>query len=313
MKQVRVGVVGVGYLGQFHAEKYAALDSAELIGVCDIDAATAAAVAASTDSAAFDRPADLLGLVDAVVIAANTHTHYELAKLYLENGIHVFVEKPMTSNSHEAGELVRLAEDKALKLQVGHIERFNPALVAAQTQLTEVRFIECHRLAAFKSRGADVDVVLDLMIHDLDVILALVNSDPRSISAVGISVLTDKADIANARIEFENDAIANVTASRVSTSTQRKFRVFQANQYVSIDFDNGKVQRVTSDANGPHSERTLHIDEWSLEKGDALMAEASAFVESILTNTPCRVTGQDGRSALELAESIVGKIEERWR
>lgn len=311
MKAVRAAVVGVGYLGRFHAEKYAALERADLIGVCDMDENTAAAVASDLGTRAVGRPEELIGAVDAVTIAASTSAHYELARLFLENGIHVLVEKPMTSTSAEAAELVRLAEDSGLKLQVGHIERFNPALLAARERLTEVRFIECHRLAAFKARGVDVDVVLDLMIHDLDVILSLVNARPATISAVGIPVLTGTADIANARIEFENGAIANVTSSRVSTSTQRKFRVFQPNQYVSIDFDSGKVQRVTSDANWSHGEPPLQIDDWNLEKGDALLAETSAFVDAILADTPCVVTGRDGQAALELAETIVAKVEER--
>jgi predicted dehydrogenase len=312
MSGIRVAVVGVGYLGRFHAEKYAALASTELVAVCDAVPDVATSVAAALDTSAVSDPRALIGQVDAVTIAASTSAHFELAKLFLEHDVHVFIEKPMTRTSAEAAVLVQMAEARTLKLQVGHIERFNPALLAARERLTEVRFIECHRLAAYKPRGVDVDVVRDLMIHDLDVILTLIRSRPRVISAVGIPVLTDKADIANARIEFESGAIANVTASRVSTTTQRKFRVFQPNQYVSIDFDSGKVQRVTSEPQRRQGDSPFTIDEWNLQKGDALMAEVESFVESIVNDTPCQVSGKDGQSALELAEAIVARIEERW-
>jgi predicted dehydrogenase len=312
MTGLRAAVVGVGYLGRFHAEKYAALETAELVGVCDTDRATAERVAKHVGTDIFDAPEDLIGHVDAVTIAASTSAHFALAKLFLENGVHVLVEKPMTHSSAEAAELVRIAARHGAKLQVGHIERFNPALLAARERLTEVRFIECHRLAAFTARSTDIDVVRDLMIHDLDVILSLVNASPTSISAVGIPVLTDQADIANARIEFDSGAIANVTASRVSTSMQRKFRVFQPNQYVSIDFDAGNVQRVTSDPSVRGTRSPFKVDEWSLEKGDALLAETRAFVASIRNDSPCLVTGEDGQRALELAESIVAKIKQRW-
>jgi predicted dehydrogenase len=198
-----------------------------------------------------------------------------------------------------------------LKLQVGHVERFNPALLSARESLTEVSFIECHRLAPFKPRGADVNVVLDLMIHDLDVMLSLVDAAPVSVSAVGITVLTETVDIANARIEFEGGAIANVTASRVSTSAQRKFRVFQRNQYVSIDFGEGEVQRVVSDGAWREGREPLKIERWNLDKGDALLAETASFVDAVLHDRPCAVPGRDGLAALQLAEAIIADIERR--
>lgn len=311
MSAISIAVVGVGYLGRFHAQKLAALADVELAGVCDIEAATAAAVARDVGTASFTDPTELLGKVDAVSIATSTSAHFELARFFLDNDVHVFVEKPMTRTSAEAGELVQLAARRKLKLQVGHIERFNPALLAARADLENVRFIECHRLAAFKPRGVDVDVVLDLMIHDLDVILSLVDAKPRRVSAVGIPVLTDKADIANARIEFDNGAIANVTASRVSTSVQRKFRVFQPNHYISIDFDARKVQRVVSDGVWRAGEMPFRIEEWNLDKGDALEAELRAFVDAIRNDTPCIVSGEDGRLALELAERIIAAMRAR--
>jgi len=313
MNPLKVAVVGAGYLGTFHAQKYASLPNAELVAVCDIDGAKADKLAVTLDTEATVDPRALLGRVEAVTIAADTAAHYELAKLFLDNGVHVLVEKPMTHTSAEAEALVAIATANGLKLQVGHIERFNPALLAARERLTEVRFIECHRLAAFKPRSMDVDVVLDLMIHDLDVILSLVSAEPSIVSAVGIPVLTDKADIANARIEFTNGAIANVTASRVSTSMQRKFRVFQPNQYVSIDFDAGKIQRVTRHAEWRDKEMPFEIDDWSLAKGDALLAEASAFVDAVQTDSPVQVSGEDGKRALELAEKILDDIARRRR
>jgi predicted dehydrogenase len=209
--------------------------------------------------------------------------------------------------------LTELADRRKLKLQVGHVERFNPALLSARAGLSKVSFIECHRLAPFKGRGADVSVILDLMIHDLDVILSLVDAAPVEVSAVGIPVLTDDVDIANARIEFANAAIANVTASRVSTGAQRRFRVFQANQYVAIDFGSGEVRRVTRRAEWREGQAALDEESWSLEKGDALLAETQAFVTAIREDRPCEVSGADGVAALELAERIIAEIERRAR
>jgi predicted dehydrogenase len=308
MKRVRIAVVGAGYLGRFHAQKLAALEHAELVGVCDIDLATATAVAAETGSTAYSDIADLLDRLDAVSIAATTSAHFDLARACLERDIHVFVEKPIAQSSAEGAQLVALAAAKGLTLQVGHIERFNPALLTAQDMLHDVRFIESHRLAAFKARGVDVDVVLDLMIHDLDVILALVRSKPVQVSAVGIPVLTNRVDIANARIEFENGAIANVTASRVSTTAQRKLRAFQPNQYLSIDFGAGTVQRVTSDGASGKVDQPFNVENWILDKGDPLMAELAAFVDAVRNATAPPVTGEDGRLALELAEQVLASM-----
>ena len=251
--------------------------------------------------------------LDAVVLVTPHTQHYPQAKAALLRDINVLVEKPMTRTSAEAAILTDLAAARGLKLQVGHVERFNPALLAARESLTTVRFIECHRLAPFKGRGADVNVILDVMIHDLDVILSLVDAAPRAVSAVGIPVLMDDVDIANARIEFENGAVANVTASRVSTTPQRRFRVFQPNQYVSIDFGNGEVRRVTKQGDWREGGPPLREEAWNLEKGDALLAETEAFVDSIVTDKPCVVSGADGVAALKLAEMIGEDIARRRR
>ncbi len=217
-----------------------------------------------------------------------------MARFFLEHGVHCLVEKPLTRTSAEAAVLTKLAAERKLKLQVGHVERFNPALLAARETLTTVRFIECHRLAPFKGRGADVNVILDVMIHDLDVILSLVDSKPIDVSAVGIPVLMDDIDIANARIEFANGAIANVTASRVSTTPQRRFRVFQPNQYVSIDFGNGEVRRVTKDGDWREGGAPLR---WSKpgtsKKATHCSPKPSAFVDAIVNDTPAVVSGTD--------------------
>jgi predicted dehydrogenase len=314
VKKLRTAVVGVGYLGRFHAQKHRALaDIIDLVAVCDRDSARARAVAAEVGTEAVTDYRALVDEIDAVTIAASTAEHFALARFFLEHGVHVLVEKPMTRTSEEAAILTELAAARGLKLQVGHVERFNPALLAARETLTTVRFIECHRLAPFKGRGADVNVILDVMIHDLDVILSLVDSAPVGVSAVGIPVLMDDIDIANARIEFANGAIANVTASRVSTTAQRRFRVFQPNQYVSIDFGNGEVRRVSKDGEWREGTVPLKEEAWNLEKGDALLAETKAFADAIRSDTPCVVSGADGLAALELAELIGADIARRQR
>ena len=309
MTALRAAVVGVGHLGRFHAQKYAALDGVKLVAVCDLDRDRAREIAAAHGARPVFDHRELPGRVDAVTIAADTSAHFELARFFLERGVHVLVEKPMTATSEEGRELTRIADRNDLRLQVGHVERFNPALLSARERLSSVQFIECHRLAPFKDRGADVNVVLDLMIHDLDLILSLLGSEPVRVSAVGIPVLTDTADIANARIEFDSGAIANVTASRVSTATQRKFRVFHAGQYLSIDFGGGEVQLIsrTESGEGP----ALREERWSLAKGDALLAEVESFCNAIRTRSPCEVSGRDGVLALEVAERITADIEAR--
>lgn len=311
MKPVRTGVIGVGYLGRFHAQKYAASDRAELVAVCDLDEAVGQSVAHETGTEFVADYRALADAVDAVSIAASTSAHNELSRFFLEHDVHVLVEKPMTVTSAEALDLTKLAEKRDLRLQVGHIERFNPALIAAREGLGPPSFIECHRLAPFNQRSADVNVVLDLMIHDLDVILSLVDAKPVSVSAVGIAALTDTVDVANTRIEFSSGAIANVTASRASTRSERKFRVWQDQQYVSIDFGRGIVQKVRSRGTWHEDESPLDQESWNLEKGDALADEIEAFLVAVQSGAQCIVSGRDGLAALELAEMILEDIRRR--
>ncbi len=313
MKKVRAAVVGVGYLGRFHAQKYKALETVEFVGVCDASSERAAQVAAELQVASFADYRQLKGHVDAVTIASTTRTHFDIAKFFLENGVHVNVEKPMTVTIAEAEELVQIAKNKNLKLQVGHVERFNPALKSAQEKLGVPLFIECHRLAAFKPRGVDVDVVLDLMIHDLDVILSLVKSPVKSVAAVGAPVLTKFVDIANARLEFESGTVANVTASRVSQNATRKFRVFQHDQYLSIDFGSGELNLTTKKGEWKDDQIPLDFESWNLEKADALLEETRAFIQSVQTGAPLVVSGTDGLVAMRVATQVQKEIAARLK
>lgn len=310
--KLKAGVVGVGHLGRWHAQKYKMVEDVELLGVCDTNKEQAQKVAGELGvKPYFDLDSLIKDGVQAVTVAASTPAHYVLVKKLLEKGVHVLVEKPIASTSAEAIELCDLADKMGVKLQVGHVERFNPAFEAAREKITRPQFIEVHRLAPFKVRSTDVDVVLDLMIHDLDVVLSLVKSDYESVSAVGSPVLTKVLDLANARIEFKNGAVANLTASRVSQNAQRKFRVFQPDQYVSMDFQAGELNILTK--TGEWTGDTLPIDhqQFSLEKGDALLAETRAFVDAVVNDRPVLVSGRDGLRALRLAEAIIENARKR--
>lgn len=311
--RVRCAVVGVGHLGRIHAQKYQAVPEAELVGVCDIASQTSERVGAELGVPWFTDARDLLGKVDAVTIAASTAAHFELCKLFLGNGVHVLVEKPITTRSDEAAVICDIADEAGLRLQVGHIERYNPALRAVREKLRKPMFVECHRLAPVTSRSTDIDVVLDLMIHDLDVILSLVQSPAKLVSAVGTPVLTKELDIANARIEFESGAVANVTASRVSLNTQRKFRVFQRDQYLSIDFQSGEVNLLTKTGEWTEGKMPLERETHTIAKGDALLDETRDFVLSIAGDqpAPAGVSGRDALEALKLAEAIIADAKAR--
>lgn len=312
MSPLKCAVVGVGHLGRFHAQKYHAIEDAELVAVVDTHPERAAEVAMSLSTEALVDYKELVGKVDCATVAAITPVHYEIAKFLLENGIHVNVEKPLTTTSEEGEELCEIAEKNNLVLQVGHVERFNPALISAREKLKTPLFIECHRLAPFKPRSMDVTVIHDLMIHDLDVILSLVKGDPVvDVSAIGSPVLTKLPDIANARIEFESGCVANVTSSRVSQRSERKFRVFQPDQYLSIDFGTGEVNLLTKTGEFTGEDLPLDADAWSLDKGDALLDETKSFLNSIREGKPAVVTGRDGLVALKLAEQILDQINQR--
>jgi predicted dehydrogenase len=304
--KLKTAVVGVGHLGRFHAQKHKMISEVELVGVCDTSADQAQRVAKELGVQPFTSLQDLLREgVQAVTVAASTPAHYALVKELLSHDVHVLVEKPIASSTREAEELCELAERRRLKLQVGHVERFNPAFQSARERITKPLFVECHRLAPFKVRSVEVDVVLDLMIHDLDVVLSLIKSDVVSVSSVGSPVLTKLLDITNARLEFANGAVANLTASRVSQSTQRKFRVFQPDQYVSIDFQSGEVNILTKTGEWKDGEIPLAHDQLSMEKGDALLSETQSFVRSVMEDQPVAVSGIDGLKALRLAEKVI--------
>lgn len=302
---LKCAVVGVGYLGRFHAQKYKSLENVSLEYVCDSFDDQAKKVAEELSVKYTSDYKSLVGKIDAVTIASTTSTHFEIAKFFLENGINVLIEKPMTTTSEEGQVLCDLAKKNNLKLQVGHIERFNSAFLSAKEKLTKPLFIECHRLAPFNPRGNDVSVVLDLMIHDIDVVLSLVKSKPIQVQSVSTPVLTETSDIANARVQFESGAVANITASRISKTAQRKFRVFQKDQYLSIDFGEGKVDLYSKTGELKEGELPIKTESWNLEKSDALLEETKAFVASVIDDTPCMVTGEDGLQALILAEKII--------
>lgn len=310
MSNLKCAVIGVGYLGRFHAQKYQLLAEADLIAVCDLNAEICEAVSSELGVPAYFDYKDLFGKVDAVSIAATTNQHYQIAKECLQQGIHVLIEKPITETVEQADELIALADESQLKLQVGHLERFNAARLALDEYLEQPLFIESHRLAPFNPRGTDVNVILDLMIHDIDLIHTIVNSPIANIEAQGAPVLSQSIDIANARITFENHCVANVTASRISFKTERKTRIFQPNSYISIDYQNKQFavfQKGEAEMFPGIPEITRHQS--IFEKGDALLEEIRAFLACITTKTKPLVTGQEGRDALFTAAKITSLID----
>jgi predicted dehydrogenase len=307
--RLRTAVIGVGYLGRFHAQKYAVLPGAQLVGVADTLAANREAVAAELGTRAVADYRELIGAVDAVSIVTTTTSHHEIAKAFLEAGVHVLVEKPMTVTALEAEDLIATARAKRLVLQVGHLERFNAAVQALQPTVTVPRFIESARLAPFKVRGTEVNVVLDLMIHDIDLILSIVRSPVIAVDAIGSSVFSQEIDIANARLRFANGCVANATASRVSLKTERKLRMFLDDAYVSVDLHQ-KVLTVIRKGSGVSADGMpqVAIEENSFEQGDALKAEIEAFIAAVATGTEPPVTGEDGLLALRTAISITEQV-----
>ncbi len=308
MSNVRVGVVGVGYLGQHHARIYSELPGVELVGVVDVDQEKAGRVAAQSRTRAIATHRDLLDQVQAVSIVVPTVNHYEIARDFLEAGIDVLLEKPMTVTLEEADRLIDLAAKKDAILQIGHLERFNSVVRALDGRIREPRFIESHRLGPFMERGTDVHVVLDLMIHDIDIILSLVNSPVELIRAVGVPVLSSQIDIANARIEFAGGCVANVTASRVSREKMRKVRIFQPDAYLSLDYVGQEVMICRRVFDGPNARPRLEIEKLEIEKEEPLKAEIASFIESVSTRRAPIVSGVEGREALRVALEILKAI-----
>lgn len=309
MPALRTGVIGAGYLGRFHAQKYAQAPGAELVAVADIDPGRAAQVAGELGTRAVTEWRELLGGLDAVSIVTPTPRHYAIARAFLEAGTHVLVEKPMTTTPEEARALIALAAERGRVLQVGHLERFNAAVLAAVPLLGRPRFIECHRLAPYRERGTDVNVVLDLMIHDLDLVQAIAGSAVESIDAIGTPVFSDEIDIANARIRFANGCVANATASRVSMKTERKLRIFQDDAYLSLDLQQKILTVIRKRADAVQAgQLPVSIEEASFEQGDALAAEIESFLDCIRRGAPPVVSGADGLRALETAVAITERV-----
>ena len=305
----RVAVIGVGHLGKWHADKYAASADCELVAVVDTNLDNARGIAQKHCVDAHEDYRDVIPRVDAISLVVPTSLHYKIARDFLEAGIHCFIEKPITVTVDEADELIRIADERELVLQVGHIERFNSVLMDISGRLNQPRFIESTRLAPFTPRATDVSVVLDLMIHDIDIILYLIESPIESISASGISVLSDTIDIANARIAFENGCVANVTASRISRKRERRLRVFQKDAYLSADLQ-GKVLSINRKGETDNAEgyRDITHEEFKFEDGDALNLEVLDFIQAIRGGGRPRVNGKDGRRALATAIAITDQM-----
>lgn len=322
MDKIKIGIVGVGHLGKLHLKNLLEIKSAECSGIFDIDIEKAKAIADEFKVNHFKSLEDLFNNSDGVIISTTTSTHYEVGKLALEIGNHIFIEKPITSTVTEAEKLINLAKEKNKIIQVGHIERFNPAILSLDKYQLNPMFIQSDRLSQFNPRGTDVAVVLDLMIHDIDIILHLVKSDVEKIDANGVAVVSDSIDIANARIQFKNGAVANVTASRISQKKMRKMRMFQRDAYITIDFLQGisEIYRLVKP-----DEETLGISYGEIGVGErrkkviyeqpeipevnAMKYEQKLFIKSIVENIPPVVSGEDGKKALEVADYIIKTIE----
>jgi predicted dehydrogenase len=305
---MRVAVIGVGYLGKHHARILSALDGVELVAVVDTNRDRAEAIAAANRTRACFDASELAGLVDAVTIAVPTAIHHDIAMPFLDAGIPVLVEKPIAASLAEADALIAAAARTNTLLAVGHTERFNPAVEAARPLLGDPRFIEVHRLGTFPERSLDIDVVFDLMIHDLDIVLSLVRSEVEAIEAVGVPVLTGRVDIANARLRFANGCIANLTASRISRDRVRKIRFFQPAAYVSIDYAAKKVEVWRLKPGAPGAMPSIDGGEMQVPDEEPLKRELSDFVQAIAARRAPLVTGEDGRRALALAAAITDKM-----
>jgi predicted dehydrogenase len=304
---LRVAAIGVGHLGRHHARILATLPGAILVGVVDVKPDRAAEIAAAHGSRPFTDYRDLFGQVDAVSIAVPTETHLEVASAFLDRGIPVLVEKPLARSVEDADRMIAQAASRGVVLAVGHTERFNPAVAAAAPLLQDPRFIEVHRLGTFPERSLDIDVVFDLMIHDLDVVLSIVRSPVASVEAVGVPVLTGRVDIANARLRFENGCIANITASRISRDRVRKIRFFQPDAYLSIDYAAQEVE-VYRLVRGAGARPGIEGGKLDVPREEPLVRELADFLGAVREGRPPLVTGHDGRRALALAERITERM-----
>lgn len=306
-KRVRVGVIGVGALGSIHARLYSELKDVELIGICDIDPKRLRNLSGPLKCNSFKNYRELFGLVDAVSIAVPTSLHFKTAREFLLNNINILVEKPITTDLSQADELLELAQRKKLILQVGHVERFNAAVRVIKYFIKNPRFIECHRLGPFVNRIKDVGVVLDLMIHDIDIALALVNSKPQGIEAVGVRVLSNFEDIANARITFKNGCVCNLTASRVTPEAIRKIRIFEKDTYISLDYANQSALLYKKD------KQRIITKSINIKKEEPLRAQLSSFIDCVKNRKRPLVSGKEARDALDIAIQILDKIKCKGR
>jgi predicted dehydrogenase len=316
---LKVGVFGVGHLGKFHLNNWKEIKKAELVGFYDPNDVIAQEVSDKYQLVRFLDPVQLIDACDLVDIVAPTPMHFSLCEKAIRRGKHVFVEKPLANTMEEAKELVQLVKESNVKLQVGHVERFNPAYLALQNQPLNPMFIEVHRLAQFDPRGTEVSVILDLMIHDIDIILSLVRSEVKHISASGVAVMTDTPDIASVRIEFNNGCVANLTSSRISMKKMRKMRLFQKDAYIGIDFLNKKTEIIklktpqdrdvfSFDIETPNGKKTIALSNPSVPEVNAIRLELEKFCDAILDNTPTRVSEVDGFRAMDIAHQILQKI-----
>ncbi len=316
---LKVGVLGIGHLGKFHLNNWLVIDGVELVGFFDPSDENALAVIEKYHIKRFDDAEQLMDACDAVDIVAPTTAHFDLCKAAITKGKHVFVEKPLANSMDEARQLVKLAKEANIKFQVGHVERFNPAFLALKNYSLEPMFIEVHRLAQFNPRGTDVSVILDLMIHDIDIILSLVKSNVKFISANGVAVMSDTPDIANVRIEFDNGCVANLTSSRISMKKMRKMRLFQKDAYIGIDFLEKKTEVIKLNAPGDtnvftfdietnNGKKTIAIANPIIEDGNAIKMELEAFYNAIVNNTDTPVNVLDGFRAMDVAHQILDKI-----
>ena len=316
---IKIGVIGAGHLGKFHLNNWLEIEGVTVAGFCDTDDANSKTVEEKYKIKRFSTPEELLEHCDAVDIVAPTTFHYDLCALAIRKGKHVLVEKPLTNTMDEAKALLKLAKESNLRFQVGHVERFNPAFTALDNYNLEPKFIEVHRLAQFNPRGTDVSVILDLMIHDIDIILHLVKSNVSYISANGVAVLSDTPDIANVRIEFDNGCVANLTSSRISMKKMRKMRLFQKDAYIGIDFLEKKTEIIKQNMPGDKNVFTFDIDTGKGKKTvaianpvvkdvNAMKAELTAFRDAVKNNTETPVSVLDGYRAMDVAHQILGKI-----